>query len=89
MQIRETYPDYEIVVAGDINSYLDIDGPLAQRYNSYPASKEEFTTLKKRTYTQAQFHKANTVVMESKDKVVTTLPKGECEVTTISGEKAK
>ena len=38
----------------------------------YPSSEEEFTTKKKRSYLQAQLNKANLLVNEVKDHIITT-----------------
>ena len=38
----------------------------------YPRYDFEFTTLKKRTYSQAQFHKAEKIIKESKDRIIST-----------------
>ena len=41
------------------------------------------TTIKKRTSTQGQFHKAEKVIFESKDKIISTLKFNEAETKTI------
>lgn len=40
----------------------------------YPTEEKDYTTSKRRTKTQAQWHKADIHVQESKDKIITTLP---------------
>jgi major membrane immunogen (membrane-anchored lipoprotein) len=39
----------------------------------YPDTEEQLTTIKKRTMTQGQFHKAYKTIEESKDKIISTL----------------
>ena len=39
----------------------------------FPRDNKEMTTVKKRTSTQGQFNKAEKVVCESKDKIISTL----------------
>lgn len=41
--------------------------------NIYPSLKNELTTIKKRTMAQVQYEKAEKVVKESKDKLMSTL----------------
>jgi len=44
------------------------------------------TTIKKRTFTQGQFNKADKIVKESKDKIITTLKILKGKVSYISGQ---
>jgi major membrane immunogen (membrane-anchored lipoprotein) len=39
----------------------------------YPELEGQLTTIKKRTMTQGQFHKAYKTIEESKDKIISTL----------------
>jgi hypothetical protein len=39
----------------------------------YPELEGQLTTIKKRTMTQAQFHKAYKTIEESRDKIISTL----------------
>ena len=39
-----------------------------------PSYKEEITTHKQRTFIQAQLHKADEVVKEVKDHIITNIP---------------
>ena len=41
--------------------------------NIYPSLKNQLTTIKKRTMAQVQYEKAEKVVKESKDKLMSTL----------------
>ena len=43
------------------------------------------TTVKKRTFTQGQFNKADKVIRESKDKVISTLKIIEGKISYITG----
>ena len=45
------------------------------------------TTVKKRTFTQGQFNKADKVVCESKDKIISTLEIKEGRTSYITGSK--
>ena len=45
------------------------------------------TTVKKRTFTQGQFHKADKVVRESKDKIMSTLIINKGRISYIRGEQ--
>ena len=45
------------------------------------------TTVKKRTATQGQYHKAEKIICESKDKIISTLPVTEGRITYITGNK--
>lgn len=47
------------------------------------------TTVKKRTMTQAQFHKGNKMIQESKDKLITTLRLKECRILYIDSTEPK
>lgn len=52
----------------------------------YPTKKEEWTTVKKRTFTQGQFNKADKPVCESKDKIISTLPIANGKTSYITGK---
>jgi hypothetical protein len=52
--LANKFKDHQFVVAGDLNSFVKFNPPIY----SYPEVEEQFTTLKKRTASQAQFHKA-------------------------------
>jgi hypothetical protein len=54
----------------------------------YPVYEWQFTTLKKRTYSQAQYHKAEIEIKESKDRIISTLNIEYGEVRYLSGGKA-
>jgi len=45
------------------------------------------TTVKKRTFTQGQYHKADKVIRESKDKIITSLSLTAGRITYITGEQ--
>ena len=59
----------DIIAAGDINSCLD--NSKVELYNVYPKNDKWITTNKKRTYFQTQFNKANKLVSECKDHIIT------------------
>ena len=54
----------------------------------YPTQKDEMTTVKKRTSTQGQYNKAEKVVCESKDKIISTLKIVEGKTSYITGKQA-
>ena len=43
------------------------------------------TTVKKRTFTQGQYNKADKVIRESKDKIISTLSLSEGKISYITG----
>jgi hypothetical protein len=88
LRLKEYLPKYEIVVGGDLNSFLATDERFGKVFHLYPRYEWEFTTLKKRTYSQAQFHKAELEVKESKDRIISTNNIQFGEVTYFTGEKA-
>jgi len=54
----------KIIAAGDVNTYIppseEFIGP--NLFYMFPTTKEEQTTIKMRTYAQAQFKKANELI---------------------------
>ena len=70
-----------------MNSFLQVDGELSSSFQAFPEKEAEFTTLKKRTYLQPQFHKAEEEVKESKDRIITSGKIKEGQITYIGGEK--
>ena len=50
---------YEIVLGGDLNSYVD---PFSSEFNFFPEKNDQMTTVKKRTFTQGQYHKADKII---------------------------
>lgn len=73
LALNKQFPNYHIIVGGDINIFMGFDGTFEKTFNFYPTKEEELTTIKKRTMTQGQYHKGNIVVAESKDKIMSTL----------------
>ena len=57
--MRAKMPAYEIVAAGDLNSYVE---PFTKDFSFFPASNTDMTTVKKRTYTQGQYNKADKII---------------------------
>ena len=68
----------------DANSYI---APFDQRLNMFPDKAEIYTCVKKRTSMQAQTSKAEKLVQENKDAIMTTLPFRMRHVMKIDGEK--
>ena len=83
LQLKKKLPDYDIILGGDINSYLE---PFSKELNFFPNS-QEMTTVKKRTATQGQYHKADQIICESKDKIISTLRINEGRISYITGAK--
>jgi hypothetical protein len=73
VRLRQLLPKYELVVGGDINSFIQPDPNFTPIFSHFPYNEYDITTLKKRTYAQAQFHKAEEEVRESKDRIFSTL----------------
>lgn len=73
VRLRQALPRYELVVGGDINSFIQPDPSFTPVFSHFPYNEYDITTLKKRTYSQAQFNKAEEEVRESKDRIFSTL----------------
>lgn len=73
LKMRESLPLHHIIIGGDINSFFQPDSKFTPKYFLFPRYEWDFTTLKKRTYSQSQFHKAEKEVKESKDRIISTL----------------
>jgi hypothetical protein len=69
--IMEKYKDFEIICGMDANSFIP---PFDKRLNMYPDKPEVYTCVKKRTSMQVQTSKAEKLVQENKDAIMTTLP---------------
>lgn len=82
--LKSTLPQYEVILGGDLNSFLKVPD-LPKGFSMYPDEPGQLTTVKKRTMTQAQFHKGNKIIQESKDKVVSTLAICDQRIMYISG----
>lgn len=88
MKLSECLPKYKLVIGGDINSFMANDAIFGAKFHLYPRFEHEFTTLKKRTFAQAQFHKAEEEVKESKDRIMSTANVSFGEVRFLNGNKA-
>lgn len=80
--IIEKYADFEVIVGMDANSFIK---PFDERLHMFPDSPEQYTTIKKRTSMQVQSSKAEKLVQENKDAIMTTLPFKMKQILTISG----
>jgi hypothetical protein len=58
LRLKAYLPKYEIIVGGDLNSFLEPEPAFSEKFHLYPRFKWDFTTLKKRTYSQSQYNKA-------------------------------
>lgn len=87
IELKTVLPEYEIILGGDLNSYLSPPNEFRSLLHMYPRSEEQLTTIKKRTMVQGQFHKGNKIIEESKDKIITTLPIREGQVLYITGAR--
>ena len=87
--VKKTYPNREIVCAGDLNSFASYEQneSFSKMYDMYPLQEGAYTTIKKRTRTQAQWKKAEDEVRESKDKVMSTMEIMVSKIQLISGER--
>ena len=82
--IIEKFSDFEIISGLDANSFIK---PFNEKIYMFPDIKDIFTTVKKRTSMQVQTLKAETLVKENKDAIMTTLPIREKKVFTIAGNE--
>lgn len=70
LYLKSKFPSYSIILGGDLNSYLK---PFNPTFWMYPSEENQLTTIKKRTMTQAQIHKGEKIIEESKDKIISTV----------------
>ena len=70
----------------DANSYI---APFDKRLFMFPDSENIYTCVKKRTTMQVQTSKAEKLVQENKDAIMTTLPFDMRHVMKIDGEKPR
>ena len=77
----------QVIIGIDANHYLKIN---KEEFNLkiFPTEKTDFTTNKKRSYIQAQLHKADEAVNEVKDHIITTLEFRESYVSLVDGTKS-
>ena len=59
IELKNKLPAFDIIVAGDLNAYLE---PFSAEFHYYPTGEGDMTTVKKRTFTQGQYNKADKVV---------------------------
>jgi len=55
-------PEEEIILGGDINSFLAPDEKFASKFYMFPDNESILTTVKKRTMTQGQYHKGDKTI---------------------------
>lgn len=67
---------------------MPTDPLFASKFDLYPRYEFEFTTLKKRTFSQAQYNKGEREVKESKDRIISSLAIVEGGVIFLDGNKA-
>lgn len=74
--IKEAHPLIRIVIGMDANHFLEQENLMNEEgrelFFMAPDNKNKPTTVKKRTYMQAQYSKAGVLVEEVKDHVVST-----------------
>lgn len=70
----------------DANSYIE---PFDKRIFMFPDSPNIYTTVKKRTSMQVQSKKAEKLIQENKDAIMTTLPFQLKHVMKIDGDKPR
>ena len=78
--LEDNFKDHNFVIAGDLNSFAKFEKNIF----FYPETEEQYTTLKKRTASQSQFHKAEKENKESKDKIICSLPLSKGRITLIN-----
>ena len=78
-RILTEYPNLKIVVGMDANHFLK----ARDSFHTFPAEAKDITTRKKRSYFQPQFNKANKLVEEVKDLLLSNLPIKQGKVETI------
>ena len=75
-EIKKDHPLLRIVVGMDANHFLDKTNFMNEKQNPVffmtPEVPEKPTTIKQRSFMQAQFKKAGIAVSEVKDHIVTT-----------------
>jgi hypothetical protein len=81
--IRKEYPGLEIVIGTDSNHFLDPN--VYPGFNFIPDVEKSSTTSKKRTWVQLQTSKANVIVMETKDHLISTRKMKNFFIGTLSG----
>lgn len=69
-QVKSQHSDTVIIVGVDANQFL----PMHKHpgFGIYPVEESTITSAKKRTYMQLQTNKANVIVMDCKDLIITT-----------------
>jgi hypothetical protein len=91
--IKAEHPFLKIVIGMDANHFIeganlmDADG-ATQLFSIFPATEERPTTVKERTFLQAQFKKAGVRVSEVKDEIVTTNQILESHIEKANGEES-
>jgi hypothetical protein len=81
--LREKFPHLDIICGCDANTFLE---SFDSNIHIFPEDKNTFTTLKKRTSMQTQSAKAEQVVKESKDHLISTLDLMGGQILTIDGK---
>ena len=79
-EIRNEYENLNIIAGVDANHFLE-DFPFL---NVYPSDELDVTTRKKRTSMQLQFEKAEKLIEEAKDHIITNLSITDVKVETIN-----
>ena len=64
--------DFTVIVGVDANHFIK-DPKINESIEIIPTDPSEATTIKKRSYIQAQYHKADQQVNEVKDHIITTM----------------
>lgn len=90
--IKEEHPLLRIVIGMDANHFLVTDNFLNTDgrpvFNMVPDSPERPTTVKKRSFMQAQYKKGGVEVSEVKDEIVTTHKIVEWGIERIDGKES-
>lgn len=80
--------DFNVIIGVDANHFMEVP-QIKGSINIVPTDKSHSTTIKKRTFIQAQLHKADIVVNEVKDHILTTLPIQKHRTSLVDGKDAE
>jgi len=87
--IKQSHPELKIIIGMDANNYLTQEKYLDSKGKTFchmvPQTKEKVTTIKKRSFMQAQFKKAGEEVSEVKDHIASTHPITSYKIEKVNG----
>ena len=77
----------ELIVGGDSNCLI-LPEDIPEGFHIFPKTKDDITTMKKRTWLQPQVNKAEELAATCRDYIISTLPIEESKIVTIKGAKS-